>query len=78
MIQVTLISTDNCSLCTEALEQLKTLQREIPFMIREQKIGRETPDFNRYKSKFPVILYLDEEITWGRIDLSEVRKRISQ
>ncbi|MCK6600752.1 MAG: glutaredoxin family protein [Bacteroidetes bacterium] len=78
MIQVTLISTDSCKLCTEALEQLKALQREIPFLIREQKISRESPEFNRYKSKFPVILYRDEEVTCGRIDLSEIRNRISQ
>ncbi|MBN8707127.1 MAG: glutaredoxin family protein [Bacteroidetes bacterium] len=77
LIQIHLISTQNCSLCDEALEQLKTLQRQTPFLIREEKILPGHPDFKLYKSQFPVVRIEGKTITSGRIDLSLVKHEVA-
>ena len=55
MIIVDLYSRDDCPLCDDAKGVLETVQKEIPFTLRETKIIPGDQYFEEYKEMVPVV-----------------------
>ncbi|MFN0158145.1 MAG: glutaredoxin family protein [Bacteroidota bacterium] len=55
MIIVDLYSKDDCHLCEDARAVLESVQKEIPFTLRETKIIPGDEYFEEYKEMVPVV-----------------------
>ena len=55
MIVVEFFSGGDCSLCDDAREILKSVQRDIPFHLTEIRLLPDNPRYEEYKDHIPVI-----------------------
>ncbi len=68
MKTVTLISKDDCSLCTKALGALELLQQDFPFHINIRKITPADKDYSLYHENIPVGLVDGVEVFRYHVD----------
>ncbi len=70
---VTLFTTAGCHLCDLALEQLQTLQQQLPFNIDSVEIGDDDALVAEYGIRIPVVKCLDNaELGWP-FELSQLK-----
>lgn len=72
MTIVELYSKDDCSLCDDARALLEKLQKELPFKVREVHLTESDPLFERYRTKFPVVVIGQAELS-GKISEETLR-----
>jgi glutaredoxin len=76
MSEVVVYSRPDCHLCAEAMEQLRALQAELGFGLRELDIDR-SPELQRaYFERIPVIALDGEELFDYVVDEPVLRERL--
>ncbi len=74
--EVVVYSRPDCHLCAEAMAQLRVLQRELGFGLRELDIDR-SPELQRaYFERIPVIALDGEELFDYFVEESVLRERL--
>lgn len=68
----------DCPLCEEAKDLLKLLQREIPFTLLEIDIYSNDKLLQQYGLMIPVVSLNDEIIQYGKVDIDEIRQKLTQ
>jgi glutaredoxin len=63
MKTVTLISKSDCPLCDTAKAAILNVQKKVPFALKEKKITPESPEFETYHERIPVVL-IDEKFAF--------------
>ena len=61
--QVTVLSKPDCHLCERAMKQLRCLQAELEFELRERDITTDETLHRRYFERIPVICLDGEELS---------------
>ncbi|WP_235599976.1 glutaredoxin family protein [Alkalihalobacillus trypoxylicola] len=72
MITVQVMSRNNCPLCTEAIAQLRNLQRDYNFELEVIDIYQDDQLLEKYQLMIPVVLVEDVEIGYGHIEDQQV------
>jgi glutaredoxin len=76
MSEIVVYSRPDCHLCAEALTQLRGLQTELGFQLRELDIDRD-PELQRaYFERIPVIVLDGEELFDHFVDEPALRERL--
>lgn len=72
-----LYSRPGCGLCEELLSELAALPAAQPFGIDVLDVDADQAARLRYGHKIPVLLFANELVCHGRLDLGEVHKAIA-
>ncbi|MEC2077233.1 glutaredoxin family protein [Metabacillus fastidiosus] len=75
-IKVKFFSKENCPLCDDGLNVIKSLQREIPFEIEVFDIYKDDKLLELYQIMIPVVTVNEEVISYGILDEDEIKKQI--
>jgi len=75
---ITIFQRDGCHLCELAVNQLKELQADFEFELREVDIESDDQLHQRYLERIPVIALADEELYDFEIDLADLKTRLSE
>jgi glutaredoxin len=78
MIQVEMISKDDCHLCDDAYEVLFRVQKNIPFDLTMRKIRDGDEHFQKYHERVPVIFINDEEAFHGKISERDLVQKLQK
>lgn len=73
MVNITIYSKKNCSLCEKAKEKLLEIRKECPFSLTEIDIENDTEVFERYKYLIPVIEVDGKEVFNYEIDETRLK-----
>ena len=76
MASITVLSKPDCHLCERAMADLRRLQRELAFELREQDITADEAVHRAYFERIPVIVLDGEELSEYFVDEEELRKRL--
>jgi len=76
MIVVDLFSGGECGLCDDAREILKSVQRDIPFQLREILLLPDNPHYEEYRDHIPVIHVNGSRSFRHRIPEESFRKQL--
>ena len=78
MKQVLLYTRERCSLCEKAKAVILAVRREIPFEFREVDIGWSGDLYEDYKHDIPVIEVDGKRAFKYRVEISELKERLSR
>lgn len=78
MIEVTILSRPDCHLCNVALKIARSVQREIPFIIRRVNVDDDPHLSTACGSRIPVILIDQIEYFSGKVTEGELRWAIKK
>jgi len=73
MIFVEVFSKDDCPLCDEAKDLLKSVNAEFGFEVRETTLNPEDPRYRQYQNTFPVLVASNGKSFSGKISGEQVR-----
>lgn len=74
MLEITLYTKDNCSLCLKAKRVLQDFQQRHVFRLAEVDITTDEKLYERYKHDIPVATWNGEELFRHRIDAKAFEK----
>ncbi|MED1562967.1 glutaredoxin [Alkalihalobacillus alcalophilus ATCC 27647 = CGMCC 1.3604] len=78
MVQVEVMSKNQCPLCVEAIAELRNLQNEIEFEIKVTDIYQDDALLEKYQLMIPVVLVGGKEVGYGHISALDVREAIKK
>jgi hypothetical protein len=78
MLEVTILSRNNCHLCHVALRVARQVQVDIPFTLRSVDITRNARLFALYGHRIPVVLIDQDEQLAGKITERELRAALKK
>ena len=76
--QVVLYTRERCSLCEKAKAVILAVRREVEFDFREVDIGWSGDLYEDYKHDIPVIEVDGQRAFKYRVELSELKERLSR
>jgi len=76
--QVVLYTRERCSLCEKAKAVILAVRREVAFDFREVDIGWSGDLYEDYKHDIPVIEVDGQRAFKYRVELSELKERLSR
>jgi glutaredoxin len=76
MLEITLYTKENCSLCLKAKRVLQEVQRRRPFRLREVDITTSEALYERYKNDIPVATVNDEQLFRHRVEASTLEQSL--
>ena len=71
MFDIIFVTTDNCELCSKALDKIK----KIRFLINLQVVKVEN-DYQEYLLRVPVVIYKGRILDEGQISLIRILKKL--
>ena len=71
MFDIIFVTTDNCELCSKALEKIK----KIRLLINLQVVKVEN-DYQEYLLRVPVVIYKGRILDEGQISLTRILKKL--
>ena len=71
MFDIIFVTTDNCELCSKALDKIK----KIRLLINLQVVNVEN-DYQEYLLRVPVVIYKGRILDEGRISLIRILKKL--
>ena len=71
MFDITFVTTDNCELCSKALNKIK----KIRLLINLKFVNVEN-DYQEFLLRVPVVLYKGEILDEGQISLMKILKKL--
>ena len=71
MFDIIFVSTDNCELCSKALDKIK----KIRLLINLQVVNVEN-DYQEYLLRVPVVIYKGRILDEGQISLIRILKKL--
>ena len=71
MFDIIFVTTDNCELCSKALEKIK----KIRLLINLQVVNVEN-DYQEYLLRVPVVIYKGRILDEGQISLIRILKKL--
>ena len=71
MFDIIFVTTDNCELCSKALDKIKKLR----FLINTQVVNVEN-DYQEYLLRVPVVIYKGRILDEGQISLFTILKKL--
>ena len=74
--EVLLYTRSQCCLCDQAKQQLRELQKQIPFQCREVDIDQDAELRQRYNEEVPVVFIHGKKALKYRIDPRQFLKRL--
>lgn len=78
MMDVTILSRDNCHLCHVALRIARHIQVDTPFILRSVDITHDTRLLALYGHRIPVVLINQDERLAGKITERDLRAAIKK
>ena len=78
MIKVTLYTKEDCCLCLEAKNTLKSLQKRYQFMLEEIDITSRSDLYENLREEIPVIFINDRKSFKYRVDPQQFVKKLKQ
>ena len=78
MIQVTILSRQDCHLCEVAMGIARRLQAEIPFCLNQLDVANDPGLSAQYGHRIPVILIDQVESCAGKVTERELRRAIKR
>jgi len=71
MFEIIFVTTDNCELCSKALDKIK----KIRLLINLQVVNVEN-DYQEYLLRVPVVIYKERILDEGQISLIRILKKL--
>jgi len=71
MFDIIFVTTDNCELCSKALDKIK----KIRLLINLQVVNVEN-DYQEYLLRVPVVIYKERILDEGQISLIRILKKL--
>ena len=71
MFDVIFVTTENCGLCSKALDKIKKLR----FLINTQVVNVEN-DYQEYLLRVPVVIYKGKILDEGQVSLITIFKKL--
>ena len=78
MLEITLYTKDNCSLCLKARRVILELQRRTPLRLIEVDITTSDDLYERYKHDIPVATLNGEELFRHRIEIQTLEELLNE
>ncbi len=78
MLEITLYTKENCSLCLKAKRVLHDLHRRCPFRLVEVDITTQEELYERYKHDIPVATLHGAEIFRHRVEPGALEKLLNE
>ena len=78
LIQVTMYSKENCSLCTKAKQVIEELSEEFPLDLNEVDIYKDDELLEQYQIMIPVIEIDGNEVEYGIIHKEVIQEYLSK
>ena len=78
MLEITLYTKENCSLCLKAKRILQSFQRRHSFRLVEVDITQDETLYERHKNDVPVATLDGEEIFRHRVETNELERVLNE
>jgi len=78
MLEVTILSRQDCHLCEVAVKIARRLQEETPFSLTKVDIGEDATLTSRYGARIPVVLIDHVEACAGKITEGDLRRALKR
>ena len=76
MVQVKVLSRNECHLCAVVMKMARRIQAETPFALCKVDIAEDPGLSARYGAQVPVILIDEVEVFWGEVREQDLRRAI--
>ncbi len=78
MVEVTILSRQDCHLCVVVMKMARRIQVEIPFSLIHTDLDRDPELAAQYGDRVPVVLIDQVERFWGSVKEQDLRRAIKR